>query len=155
MRGHGIRWRRFLLAWAATSVVTLVADVVLNAVVFRDVYGRAAPFLLPAAELNARVALGWLALLAIVAAMGLLFAQGGWRGARSGLRFGALLAIAGVAGVAGIASIVPWPAELLVAIGVQQAVNALLLGLLFGWLYPETGAGTGVAVRQAGSMSAS
>jgi hypothetical protein len=151
MGGHGIRWRRFLLAWAATSAVTLVADVVLNAVVFRDVYGRAASFLLAAAELNARVALGWLALLAIVAAMGLLFAQGGWRGARGGLRFGALLAIAGVAGVAGIASIVPWPAELLVAIGVQQAVNALLLGLVFGWLYP----GRSVAARQGGAMPAS
>lgn len=131
---------RFGLVLVATSLVTLVADVVLNAVIFRDVYTRSTAFLLPVGELNARVFLGWAALLVNVAAFGLLFVLSGWRGIRRGLLFGTLLALAGVAGVAGIASIVPWPAELLAAIAVQQFVNGVLLGAIFGWLYRQTGA---------------
>jgi hypothetical protein len=130
-----LNWRRYFLALAAAALLTLVADVVLNAVVFRDVYARAASFLLPANELNVRVWLGWAALMSIVAAFGFLLVRGGWLGVRGGLQSGLLLAVAGVAGVAGIASIVAWPGELLVAIAVQQFTNGLLLGLVFGLVY--------------------
>jgi hypothetical protein len=130
-----LNWRRYFLALAAAALLTLVADVVLNAVVFRDVYARAASFLLPANELNVRVWLGWAALMSIVAAFGFLLVRGGWLGFRGGLQSGLLLAVAGVAGVAGIASIVAWPGELLVAIAVQQFTNGLLLGLVFGLVY--------------------
>ena len=94
-------------------------------------------FLLPSDQLNARVFLGWAALLVIVGAFGLLLVRGGWRGPLAGLQFGSLLALASVAGVAGIASIVPWPSELLVAIGVQQLLNSLLLGFVFGLFHPR------------------
>jgi hypothetical protein len=130
-----LNWRRYFLALGVTAVLTLVADVVLNAVVFREVYRRSASFLLPVHELNARVWLGWAALIVIVAAFGFLLIRGDWLGVRGGLQFGVILAVAGVAGVAGIASIVAWPAELLVAVGVQQFVNGLLLGVVFGVLY--------------------
>ncbi len=39
------------------------------------------------------------------------------------------------AGIAGMATLVPWPAAVLVGMGIQQAGNVLLLGLCFGWLY--------------------
>jgi hypothetical protein len=131
-----MKWGRFLLALVVTSVVTLVVDVVLNAIVFRKVYKRSSAFLLPSDQLNTRVFLGWAALLVIVSGFGYLLVRGGWRGVSGGLQFGSLLALTSIAGVAGIASIVPWPAELLVAIGVQQLLNSLLLGLVFGLFHP-------------------
>ena len=104
----------------------------LNAVVFRAVFSRAAPYLLPPDQLNARVPLGWGALLTNVAVFGYIQIRGGWGGLVPGLRFGVLLAAASCAGVAGIGSIVAWPTELLVAMAVQQAVNGPLLGTVFG-----------------------
>jgi hypothetical protein len=50
-----MNWRRYLLALAVASVATLVTDVLLNAVVFREGHTRAAPFLLPPDQLNARI----------------------------------------------------------------------------------------------------
>jgi hypothetical protein len=137
-----MNWRRYFLALAATSILTLIVDVLLNAIVFRAVYKRAAAFLLPPNELNVRVPIGWTALLVIVAAFGFLLVRGRWLGLSRGLRFGLVLAVAGVAGVAGIGSIVAWPAELLFAIGVQQFVNGILLGAVFGVVYRETAAGS-------------
>jgi hypothetical protein len=134
-----MNWRRFFLALAVTSVLTLAADVVLNAIVFRDVYTRAAPWLLPVHELNRRVPLGWAALLVIVGAFGYMLVRGGWSGLRGGLHFGLVLALASVAGVAGFASLFAWPADLLGAIAVQQVVNGLLLGAAFGVLHRPTG----------------
>jgi hypothetical protein len=131
-----MNWRRYFLALAATSILTLIVDVLLNAIVFRAVYKRAAAFLLPPNELNVRVPIGWTALLVIVAAFGFLLVLS------RGLRFGLVLAVAGVAGVAGIGSIVAWPAELLFAIGVQQFVNGILLGAVFGVVYREPAAGS-------------
>lgn len=135
-----MNWRRYFLALAVTSFFTLVVDVVLNAIVFRNVYLRSASYLLPMGELNARVPLGWLALLVMVASFGFLLVHGRWTGLRRGLQFGLVLALAGVAGVAGIASVVAWPAELLAVIAVQQFVNGLLLGGMFGRVYgpPES-----------------
>jgi hypothetical protein len=133
-----LNWRRYFLALAAAGLLTLVADVVLNVVIFRDVYTRSASFLLPANELNVRVWLGWAALMSIVAAFGFLLVRGGWLGVRGGLQSGLILAVAGVAGVAGIASIVAWPGELLAAIAVQQFTNGLILGLVFGVVYRPT-----------------
>lgn len=130
-----MNWRRYFLALAATGLLTLVADVLFNAVIFRDVYMRSASFLLPAHELNARVWLGWAALMSIVAAFGFLLVRGRWLGFRGGLQSGLILAFAGVAGVAGIASIVAWPAELLAIIAVQQFTNGLILGVVFGVVY--------------------
>ena len=117
------------------ALLTLVADVVLNAVIFRDVYTRSASLLLPKDELNARVWVGWAALLVIVAAFGFLAVRGGWLGLRRGLQFGLVLAVASMAGVAGLASLVAWPIDLLIVVGVQQVVNGLLLGVVFGVLY--------------------
>ena len=134
-----MNWRRYFLALGATGVVTLVADVVLNAIVFRDVYRRSASFLLPAQELNSRVWLGWASLILIVAAFGFLLVRGGWLGFRRALHFGLVLAVAGVAGVVGIASVVAWPSELLVAVAVQQFINGLLLGVVFGVVYRPAG----------------
>jgi hypothetical protein len=130
-----VNWRRYFRALAATCLLTLVADVVLNAVIFRDVYARSAAFLLPAQELNSRVWLGWAALLVMVAAFGAVLVRGGWFGLRAGLQFGLILAVTGVAGVAGIASIVAWPSELLVVFAVQQFINGLILGVTFGVMY--------------------
>ncbi len=130
-----MNWRRYFLAFAVTSVLTLVTDVVLNAIIFRDTYTKAAPWLLPVEELNRRVFLGWTGLLIIVAAFGFLLVRGGWLGIRSGLQFGSVLAFASLAGIAGFASMVPWPTELILAIAVQQCVNGLLLGAVFGVVY--------------------
>ena len=138
--------RRFFIAFLTASFATLVADVLLNAVVFRGVYQRAAPFLLPPDQLNARVPLGWGALLVVVGVFGYLFVRGGWMGRSDGLRFGLALAITSVAGAMGLASVVAWPGELLAAIGVQQFVNGLLLGGIFGLMYrprPESGRASG------------
>jgi hypothetical protein len=133
--GKDVNWHRYFLALGTTAVLTLVADVLLNAVVFRDVYTRSSSFLLPVDELNSRIWLGWAALIAITGAFGFLLVRGGWLGVRGGLQSGLVLAVAGIAGVAGIASIVAWPDELLVAVAVQQFVNGLLLGIVFALVY--------------------
>jgi hypothetical protein len=133
--GLDLNWRRYFLALAATGIFTLVLDVLLNAVIFRGVFARSASFLLPAHELNARVPVGWAALLVIVAAFGFLLVRGGWLGLRRGFQFGTVLGVASVAGVAGITSVVAWPGELLLVVGVQQFLNGLLLGVVFGVVY--------------------
>lgn len=127
--------KRYLLAVVATAFITLVVDVLLNAVLFRDVYAAAAPYLLPTHDLNERLPLGWGALVVIVAAFGFIFARGPWRGVRGGLEFSAVFAVASAAGIAGFASLLPWPADLLVCVGIQQVANALVLGLVFGKVY--------------------
>lgn len=137
-----MNWRRFFLALAVTTVITLVADVLLNAVIFREIYRRSAALLLPVEQLNERVLVGWLALIVIVAMFGAILVLGGWRGIGGGLRFASLLAIASAAGIAGLASILPWPWELLAAVGVQQVVNDYVLGLTFGALYRPRVAGS-------------
>jgi hypothetical protein len=130
--------RRFLFAFAVACVITLIVDVLLNAVVFRAVFVRAAPYLLPPDQLNARVPFGWGALVVTVAVFGYIQVRGGWVGLAAGLRFGALLAAVTCAGVAGVGSIVAWPAELLIVMAVQQAVNSLVLGAAFGTFDPRS-----------------
>lgn len=48
---------------------------------------------------------------------------------------GVVLRSAFEAGIAGMATLAPWPAAVLVGMGIQQAGNVLLLGLCFGGLY--------------------
>ncbi len=130
-----MNWRRYLLALGLTTLLTLVADIVLNAIIFRGAYSNAAQWLLPADELNRRVPLGWAGLVVAIAAFGLLLVRGGFLGLRSGLQFGLVLAVASLAGVAGFASMFPWASQLALAIIVQQAANGLLLGAVFGIVY--------------------
>jgi hypothetical protein len=130
-----MKLRRYLFAVAVTAVITLVVDVLLNAIIFRNVFESAARFLRPHDELNALVPLGWVSLVVIVAAFGLVFVRGSWEGLRGGLEFGGLFAVASVAGLGGLVSFVPWPLMLVTVISVQQMVNALVLGLVFGWFY--------------------
>ena len=127
--------KRLVLSVTVTVVATLIVDILLNAIVFRQVYADAGSLLLPPEELNARVPLGWGALVVMIAAFGILFVRSGRTGVRWGVEFGALLALASAAGVAGIGSVFPWPPRLVFVMGVQQVVNGLLMGLLFGWLY--------------------
>lgn len=127
--------RSYMMTLAVATAVTLSLDVLLNAVVFRTVYVAAAPYLRPADELNRLVPLGWGALVIIVGSFGWICIRGGWAGWKAGLEFGALLAIASVAGVAGIGSVFRWPAALLGAVAVQQCVNGVVLGLIFGTMY--------------------
>lgn len=133
-----MNWRSYLRAVLVTSLITLIVDVFLNAVVFRDVYRAAAPYLLPASDLNARLAVGWGALLVIVAAFGFLFVRGPWRGIRGGLEFAGVFAVSNAAGIAGFASLLPWPARLLFVVGLQQVCNSVVLGLVFGAFHPPT-----------------
>jgi hypothetical protein len=130
-----LNFRSYMVTLAVATSVTLILDVLLNAVVFRAVYRAAAPYLRPADELNRLVPLGWGALAVIVGTFGWICIRGGWAGWKRGLEFGALLAVAGVAGVAGIGSVFRWPAALLGAVAVQQCANGIVLGLIFGTLY--------------------
>ena len=68
-----MNWGRYFLSLSVAALLTLIADVVLNAVIFRDVYARSASLFLPINELNARVWRAWAAF-----------------GIRQGLQFGLL-----------------------------------------------------------------
>jgi hypothetical protein len=46
-----------------------------------------------------------------------------------------MLGVASLGGVAGLASVFPWPPALFWAIGVQQLLNAVVLGVIFGLVY--------------------
>lgn len=131
--------RRFALAVGVAFLLTTIVDILLNAVLFRQVYVEAASHLLPPDQLNARVPLGWGAMLVILLGNAILFRAGRWPWPAGAFRFGLLIALMGVAGVAGMASLVPWPAPLLGAMAVQQAVNGILLGLVLGWFSRGSG----------------
>ena len=130
-----MNWRRYLLAAGAAILLSLVADVLINAVIMRQAFVDGAEYWLPADELNRRVPLGFAALAGSLAVLGLAFVRLGRVGVRAGLEFGGWLALATAIGVLGLASLVPWPSSLILSMAIQQAVNNLLLGFMFGWLY--------------------
>lgn len=129
--------KRFALALVVAFVVATLFDMLLNGVVLRSAFEAGRQYWRPPDELNRLIPLGWLSMLLMFLFFGLLFVRTRSRGVRQGLEFGCWLALAGAAGVAGMATLVPWPAEVLAGMGVQQAGNALLLGICFGWLYRE------------------
>lgn len=131
--------RRFALAIVVAFLVSTLFDVVLNAVVLRGPFERAAHYWRAPEELNRLVPLGWLALFLMMSSFGFLFVRARWRGVRRGLEFGAWLALAALFGVAGMATLVPWPLELLSGMAAQQAANGIILGLSLGWLYVDRG----------------
>ena len=137
---------RFLLALLASTLITTIVDIVINAVVLRDAFIQAAAHWRPAEELNRLVPLGVLSLVLMQAAFGALYCRVGWRGVRRGVEFGSWIAIAAVVGVAGMATLVPWPSEVLIGMATQQAANAIVLGLVFGAIYhPDVSLPKGVA----------
>lgn len=130
-----MNWKRFVTALLVVSVVVTAFDVLYNAKLFAGVFERSAGFLLPADQLNARVALGWLAMFGMYGFLGLIFVRGARHGAGRGLEFGLWLGLASAAGTLGLVSIVPWPRELVLTMALQQFANSLLVGLLFGLIY--------------------
>lgn len=126
---------RYLMALVLSIVLIIAADILINAVLMRQAYVDAAQYLLSQDELNARIPWGFGALIAWAAAIGLLFVWQTKRGVAAGLQFGLLLAAALVGGAVGLASLVPWPNALIASIATQQALNAVILGLCFGWIY--------------------
>ncbi|GBC83084.1 hypothetical protein HRbin10_02224 [bacterium HR10] len=136
----GVHRKRFALALVVAFVLATLFDIVLNGVVLRSAFEAGARYWRPPDELNRLAPLGWLSMLLMFLFFGLLFVRAGLRGVRQGLEFGSWLALASVAGVAGMATLVPWPREILAGMAVQQAGNALLLGVSLGWLYRD---GTG------------
>ncbi len=130
-----MNWKRFLVSVLVVSLVVTAFDVLYNARLFAGVFERSAEFLLPADQLNARVALGWLAMIGMYGFLGLIFARGSHHGAARGLEFGLWLGLAAAAGTLGLVSIVPWPRELVLTMALQQFGSSLLAGLLFGLIY--------------------
>lgn len=133
----GMNRKRFAITLVVAFVLATLFDIVLNGIVLRSAFEAGAQYWRPPDELNRLVPLGWLSMLLMFLFFGLLFVRAGLRGVRQGLEFGSWLALASVAGVAGMATLVPWPGEVLAGMGVQQAGNALLLGICFGRLYRE------------------
>jgi hypothetical protein len=127
--------KRYSVSLVVAFIAATVFDILLHGVILRESFEKGAEYWLPPDELNKLIPLGWGSMLVTMGCFGMLFVRGPWRGVRRGLQFGGWLALAAAAGVAGIASLVPWPGELLVGMGVQQAGNSLLLGCCFGWLY--------------------
>jgi len=132
-----MNWKRFTLALVSAFLVATLYDIVLNAVVLRSAFEAGAQYWRPSDELNRLIPLGWLSMGVMFLFFGLLFVRAKGRGLRQGLEFGCWLALASAAGVAGMATLVPWPREILSGMAVQQAGNALLLGVCFGWLYRD------------------
>lgn len=132
-----MNWKRFTVAIAWAFLAATLCDILLNAVVLRSAFEAGAPYWRPPDELNRLVPFGWLSMLVMFVFYGALFVGAERRGLRYGLAFGFWLALASVAGVAGMATLVPWPHQVLVGMAVQQAGNALLLGVFLGWLYRD------------------
>ncbi len=130
-------WRRFAAALGLAFIAAVAFDVFLNGVLLRESFAKAAEYWLPPEQLYRLIPAGWLAMLLVMALTGGLFVRTGWRGARRGLEFGAWLGLAAFVGVLGMLTLVPWPAELVVSMGVQQVGNDLILGASFGWLYRD------------------
>ncbi len=129
--------KRFALALVVAFVAATLFDIILNGIVLRSAFEAGAQYWRPPEELNRLIPFGWLSMLIMFLFFGLLFVRVRLRGVRQGLEFGCWLALAAVAGVAGMATLVPWPGQVLVGMAVQQAGNAVLLGICFGWLYRE------------------
>lgn len=132
-----MNWKRYAASVTVAIAVALVSDVLINAVLMRQVFIDSAHLWLPPDELNRRVPLGFLALGGSIAMLGLLFVRFGRRGVAAGLEFGAWLALSACAGMAGLLSLVPWPPALVASMAAQQAANYLILGLALGWFYRD------------------
>lgn len=110
-----------------------MVDVLVNAILLRNVYIATRQYWRPVEELNKLVPLGWAAMLAIEACYAGLFLRFGKRGTRKGVEFGLWIGAASLAGGVGLATLVAWPLRLLAALAIQQFANALILGVCFGW----------------------
>lgn len=132
-----MKWKRFTLALVCAFLAATLYDILLNAVILRSAFEAGAQYWRPPDELNRLIPFGWLSLLLMFLFFGFLFVPTQRRGLRQGLEFGCWLALAGAAGVGGMATLVPWPREILSGMAVQQAGNALLLGVSFGWFYRD------------------
>lgn len=133
----GMNGKRFALALVVAFVGATLFDILLNGAILRRAFETGAQYWRPPDQLNRLIPFGWGSMLLMFLFFGLLFVRARWRGLRQGLEFGCWLALAGAAGVAGMATLVPWPAAVLSGMAIQQAGNALLLGVAFGWLYRE------------------
>ncbi len=130
-----MNWRRYARALISCFLAVTIFDILWNAVLLRGVYRQTAGYWRPTEELNRLVPLGFLVMLIMIAVTGLLFVRFGGRGVRKGLEFGGLLGLATFVGTLGFVTMVPWPASLIVAMAFQAALNNVLTGLFFGWLY--------------------
>lgn len=128
--------KRFVAAVLSAFLASTAFDIWLNAVVLRAEFESAADYWRPASELNRLVPLGWLSMLFMMTASGMLYVRMHRHGLGQGLAFGSWLAVAAVFGVAGIATLVPWPLPLLGGMAIQQAANSLFLGIGLGLIYP-------------------
>ena len=119
-----------LVAWFAASVL----DFLINAVLLGTDFKTTAGYWRPPAELQELVPLGRLAFLVTVIAYGLVVRYL-LRSVNlvAGLALGGCLALSAFAGVTlGMYSVVTWPPRMLLAWGLQGALNALLIGAVFG-----------------------
>lgn len=127
--------KRLAISILVAYVIGTLIDILLNAVILRSAFESSVKYWRPTGELNRLVPFGWLSVFLTMACFGCLFARAGRQGIRQGLEFGVWLALASVSGVAGMATLVPWPADLLFGMAVQQASSNLVLGASLGWFY--------------------
>ncbi len=149
---ESMNWQRFGIALGVAFLLVLVLDIILSTVILQDLYADAASSWPATPEANPLVSVGWLAVIFTLAAFGMLYTRTGWVGWRRGLEYGVWIGLAGFAGVLGLMVMVPWPVRLALLLGIQQLVNGLVLGLVFGVVYrpPEA-----AIVERAGQGSSS
>ena len=121
-----------LVAWVGATVL----DFVINALILGTDFKATAGYWRPASELRELVPIGRLAFLVTVVAYGLIVRYLlRTVSLASGLALGTCLALSAFAGVTlGMYSVVAWPPKMLIAWGLQGALNALLIGAVFGVL---------------------
>jgi hypothetical protein len=119
-----------LVAWLSASTL----DFLINAVILGTDFKTTAGYWRPQAELQQLVPVGRLAFLVTVVAYGLIVRYL-LRSVNliSGLALGGCLGLSAIAGVTlGMYSVVAWPPRMLIAWGLQGALNAVLIGAIFG-----------------------
>ena len=130
-----INIKKFLLALVLSFIGVIIIDILLHAVLLRDVWSQSGDYWLPAEEMNKLVPFGWLSLFIMLVFYGLIYTQLRHRTTRKGLTFGVLLGLASVCGVLGLTTVVPWPLTIVMGMALQQFVNNVMFGLIFGRLY--------------------
>lgn len=131
-----MNWKRFFAAVVFAFTVAVFLDMLLNAVLLRNVWTAGTQCWKSPAEMNRFVPLGWVSILLVIAFQGAIFVRSRWQGIARGLEFGVWLALASCIGiVGGMAAVLSWPITLIMAIAAQQALNNLITGFSLGWLY--------------------
>lgn len=132
-----INYKKYAKSLILSFITILIVDILLHAVILRGVWVKTKNYWLPSDEMNRLVPWAWFSLLVTLFFYGLIFTRLKNKSLKEGLILGLFLGLASFSGALGLLTIVPWPKAIVIGMAIQQLINNIFLGLIFGRFYKD------------------